>query len=428
MADIVDLVPRLRKPASSHDRDRRLIEKSEREGGSAWARLRHGNRRLSVADRQAIASRLEREIAAAGLSHAEVGALAGISDGSKGVYRCTLPEGADPGTRRLRAHARDYVQLILAVHRHTGENVHCLVDRVTIGTTVHPTRCADLSDVQALEAALQQIANRIDRDFGLLDAFRRIAHWRATRFGRSDWSRWPMYEWLPEDIDDGRIEEEKAHLRRPANAYYDPCFDAVQHPRLSGFDLREAMRYLPAVLLGFRFDWQEYRSDMRGRCGGDLAAAVEHENRIRQLLVDDFVALGATEWQHLDKESVVMLMDCATTWVALYPDPDMSAVVPVLLTNEEEAGTACVQLTAQNLIRLQEVDLVSTGSLSAFERIQREVAHGLEERLRAVAGNLHSQPCLVEAAAQQLASRMVRSSLAAEPEPALGQPDAPGLS
>ena len=143
-------------------------------GAHAWDRLSSPRRtKISWDDRVSIASNIDKEIAKLDIPPRKLAHMAGLVDGPKEIYRLRLPYGADPVKRRLRASPRNYIKLIKAISRLTGESRSVLVDRITYGTSIHPGGAKDLRGVDRMQAALQQLVNQVDNEFDLFKKFRK---------------------------------------------------------------------------------------------------------------------------------------------------------------------------------------------------------------------------------------------------------------
>jgi len=164
--------PRLNRAEEEAEKQR----KEEEHGSIAWQQLSsRRNPRLAPEDRIPIARNLDREIQKLRLDKYEVARVAGIADPYRELYRLLLPDGTDPTKRQLRATKDKYARLTEATAKLAKQDRNRLAERITYGTSLHPSGAKDLSREEALYSLLLRIIHEVDEDFQLLDRYRALS-------------------------------------------------------------------------------------------------------------------------------------------------------------------------------------------------------------------------------------------------------------
>lgn len=164
--------PRLNRAEEAAEKQK----KEEQDGSIAWQQLSsRRNPRLAPEDRIPIARNLDREIQKLRLDKYEVARVAGIADPYRELYRLLLPDGTDPAKRQLRATKDKYARLTDAIAKLAKQDRNRLAERITYGTSLHPSGAKDLSREEALYNLLLRIIHEVDEDYQLLDRYRALS-------------------------------------------------------------------------------------------------------------------------------------------------------------------------------------------------------------------------------------------------------------
>ena len=404
----------------------RSLEKYQAEhedkGRKAGKVLASSKKRLSWEDRASIARRLHDEILASGIKPGRVAAAARLANGTRELNKLAMRDGKDPRKAQLLAHPDRYYDLIKAFARLTRQNLHLVVDRITVGTAVHPTRASQLSDVEKTFRALELLADRVDRKLGLFDQYRQTFLKKRELQSRGDLKDWPFYEkdddimptepklahlnltkkslkaigygssdpsGIPlSDVDASlfdengrdyirhclqRYEEDKIHAKKILQGIY--AFWNVDHDDYAEGMVIEALAFLPHAYLGIFEDWSYWGIK------NDMAVI----NETRKELLPEYKNIPTASW--LAKEDKVLLQapedtnwyQVGHTWLLLYPDRHLTTIVPVLLRTTDDIGSQVERVTIGKLIELQSAEFIAEQPMSAYERLVEVVGEKTEE-------------------------------------------------
>ncbi|MBX3705461.1 MAG: hypothetical protein KF911_02425 [Pseudomonadales bacterium] len=266
-----------------------------------------------------------------------------------------------------------------------------------MGTSLHPRFRDGVSEIESLEAKLQEMADELNDRLDLMATFRAIAQARREQFDRGGWKRWPMFDLDPEEYAECEMERlvqaESARLADLSNAYYDPHFEARSFPHLTEVDLFGALEYLPCAFLGFRFDRLEFRArETAADVGSKRGRALEED--FRKSLLAAYAEIDMSDWSSFGPKALNEAELHRGTWLVLYPDRDLQAIVPVLTSCEQEWGATWIPVQAERLLRLRDVEIISHRSASIEERIAESINDNLYELLTSSGKRLRRHPYL----------------------------------
>lgn len=160
-------------------------------------------KRLSLEDREQIARRIGFYIHTGKVDRTLLAKRAGYE--AKDLYRMAINYGdnkygeKENDKYRLRAAGKGYAAVIdtLAGLLRPPANVVDLADKVTRGTSVHPSDSGASSDAGAIIKLLYGLVDGLDEEFNLTKKFRVISRMKAVLRQRDAWALWPA--WLNED-------------------------------------------------------------------------------------------------------------------------------------------------------------------------------------------------------------------------------------
>jgi hypothetical protein len=188
-------------------------------------------RRLSIEDRSVLAGKLyeflkevDPRLKELGISRGELcrrAELCGrklehpadtLPEDAKALHRLTLPPGADAQKRGIYAGAAKYLDLIEVLAAVLHDNVEQVADRLLRGTSLHPlSKTADeWSDMEKVQSQLQRIVNELDRDFDLMETFRRTAELKSKWIDEGSQVGWPLWD-FSDLYEDGGTEDIEAY-------------------------------------------------------------------------------------------------------------------------------------------------------------------------------------------------------------------------
>ncbi|MBA1444850.1 MAG: hypothetical protein M3H12_14805 [Chromatiales bacterium] len=354
----------LQFPIRSVDESSKSVEehqaKRKQTGKIASERLKAPRKKLSWDDRESIATRLHKAIVGSGVKAGILAEKAKFANGTRDLSKTRLPEGNDPKTQQLFAHSNRYYDVIEALANLTGQNIHLLANRITLGTVAHPTRVDDLNEIEKMLRALELRANDVDKELGLFEQYRETMRLKLDAFARGGLEDWPNHPLWEDDIPNALV---LADLDLSKRAFWpDGSEDWSAGPTL------DSLTYLPHVYLGIIADWQDW-----GISGDFTAIRAERQELMagydKVPRVNDQKEPGLPIMSNMENTS----FDYGHSWLILYPDQKMSTVIPVLLTLDPTVGTTIERLTVNKLIELEKVELIGKGLLSAYEGLQRLV-------------------------------------------------------
>lgn len=332
----------------------------ERTGKEASERLRSPRKRLTWQDRTFIAMRLHEKIVASGIKPGRLAEAARLANGAKELHKMRLPEGKDPVNAQLLAYPNRYYDVIKALAKLTAQNFHLLVDHITVGTTVHPTRVENLNEIEKTFRALELLTDTVDRELGLFEQFRETLLLKCEAFARIDLENWPNYCLWEEDIPCEPVLADPGLWKEMLEGKY--AFWADGNDTYSGGPNFDSLAYLPHAYLGIIADWDYFGIK-------DNLTAI-HASRQEQIHgYDRIPQVGFSKETGLPIMSNIdaSVYDYGHAWVILYPDQKMATVIPVLLTTDSMIGPIAERLTVSKLIELKKVERIGDRPVSAYD-------------------------------------------------------------
>ena len=428
-------------------------------GSRAWDRLKNRQDRLSPEDRAYIARQIDRNIANLKAKPGQLAALAGFQNGTKELHDLRLPVNASEArVRELTAYPQKYVGLISAIQIISGESIYRLVDQLTYGSSIHPVNAENLSEAERVHAALQAIVNKIDTEFNLFDKFIKTAEVKEEQLIAGGMKNWPFYDYYEDELDfhapiladlelpkkalkawgftdpsdlnqkledlnfdhvhpddqswiEGKIKEKKKkrqeHFEKIGRkyAFWELGTFTDDYPQTC-FDRQDAIRYLPHIHLGqltsFR-DWvdSEYLANKKvfERQVADARKAMLSNSMVPfQIICDEDNGEPVVEIN----EEINDDYDWDHAWMMIYPDADLTGLIPVIVIPQAERGVFTIPLDTRNLLYLKkELDYVSTEGMSGYDRIKQLLGYGggdnlIEQEFRRTAPFVDFNPFLSE--------------------------------
>lgn len=411
MADNVINFPTENRSVKRSEEDKYGAEHKEN-GRQAGKVLSSTRVRLTWEDRTSIARRLYDEIAASGVKPGRIAAAARLANGTKELNKLAMKAGKDPEKAQLMAYSNRYYDVIKALARLTRQNVNLLVDRITIGTKVHPTQAQALGDVEKTLRGLELLAAEVDRQLGLFDQFQRTFEKKRELQNRGDLRDWPygeiFLEFVPRpptladlrltkkglkalgfgaadptevaliEVDPDLFDSDVAeYIRVRLQNYQDQkdwwekvktgfyAFWNTDHDVYAeGMEL-EALAFLPHVYLGIFEDWSQW----------GIESDPEAIRKARTELIEEYSRIPTALLPDGDTANPVITPEdhnfypIGHTWLLLYPDRQQSTIIPVLLRTCEEIGSQVERITIGKLIELQNAEYISDQPISAYERV-----------------------------------------------------------
>lgn len=191
--NVVDARYRFRGGAESQEQRRQ----ARADGAVALEALKEhkGHKRLPREDREQIARRIGFRIHTDKVDRPLLAKRAGYEP--KELYRLVIRYGdlkygekaADK--YRLRAAGEGYAAVIATLAGLLRTNVADLVDRITRGTSIHPSDSGTSSDAGAILNLLYSLVDGIDEEFYLTKKFRAISRVKVALPERDPWALWP---------------------------------------------------------------------------------------------------------------------------------------------------------------------------------------------------------------------------------------------
>lgn len=332
---------------------------------------------------------------------------------SRNLHKLTLSlTASDSRERALTAHPDSYCKLIKAIHKEIGGSQDELFDRVTRGTSLHPSKTNDSETFTlfyALEKAISNLNNgfrEISGGLTVLEVFQETAKMkvRLRKDGKS-LLRWPYYDAdipydqenpadyeygdsIPEKYAPPRLEDEidakYAYWRRNFDFYLEYTFqDCGSHFYASDLTHYEALTNLPRIYLGLAMDWSEQSNfecqaqqrDWAIKAIDELGERRDPDSG-RAEIVWRNPATGTHDVSTCDSTGTNRTDHC---WLIIYPSPDDNeSLCAVIYRPYEEGGTHLIPL---NLITFPELKkhkfITGEGQvISLYDRITQLMGYG----------------------------------------------------
>jgi hypothetical protein len=314
---------------------------------------------LHPEDRHTIARRLNDEIEKSGIKPGRLAVAADLINGTRELDKMRWRQGNKPDKELLGDSSR-YCDVIEALAKLTGENVALLLDRMTVGTRVHPRRASHaLDDIEKTQVALELEANEVDRELDLFADYRHTLRLKCEGLARGELSDWPYYDLCEDAIPVSRsgpeAGDDEEYIREEWNAkvagQYGFWGDDFTEDYLEGIDI-EALCCLPHAYLGILADWNHWA------VRGDL-----HEVRkAREWMTAGYGNIPTPLYREDAPPEVENLSEDVHSfphaWLILFPDRNMSRIVPALLILSADLGSTLQPISPRLLVELESTEVV----------------------------------------------------------------------
>ena len=424
-------------------------------------------RKLSIEDASALASKLYgflQEVAPRlkelGVSRGELCRRAGLCgraiklatdtlpEDAKELYRLTLPPGADARKRGVRVSAVKYMNLIEVLTGLLGDNVERVADRLLRGTTLHPLSktVGEWSDMDLVQAHLQQIVTDLDREFDLLNTYRQTAELKCKWIedgGRETWPLWDRSDFYsdaksPEDAQAYRAERtvaadlSQAFYRRHEHfglrLDYGWWLYGFEQDALQG----DEFFYVPHAPLGHVLMW-----NLPDRRKDRIAYELAVKEQVQELrLTPENLALPDDDWDQTQACPTGQTAETTSNWqlqeffwLLAYPHPDGKRLVPTLFRAGEEGGAYMVPLDMEMMDTLSDAVWVSADEhCSVVDRLAtlltdvgEDGLNPIERNMRRTAAWLVENPILKMRREREIRSRRLDEVFRAQSRPITGR-------
>lgn len=281
--------------------------------------------------------------------------LSAPGSSSKELGRLMLASEMEPKPGHLRRQARKYRLLLAEMANVLGEDRAQLANRVMRGTSLHPDRTMIRRRLDQLQAILDEIVLRVDREFGLFAMFKKTAELKAEHVKKRGQCRWPQgdADWLQENA--GLAQD-------PKFAYWisTPTKQSIKYYASgweSGCWIEDDFFHIPHVYLGYAeglfFDnnylhvdvFADEQSRYAEVTPEKLAEALESLKKdcleYQKPTVDEWdEELECPRGQVSRPPSSVSIYASERwhAWLIIYPSPDGSRLIPMLFVPAEEGG------------------------------------------------------------------------------------------
>lgn len=347
------------------------MEQRSSDGRAASRKMLGKNERLEKQERRVIARRLDDEVKKSGIKPGRLAAEAGLSYGTRELDKMLWREG-NKADKELLAYASRYRDVIKALAKLTGENFSLLLDRVVVGTRMHPRRAShELDDIERTRVALELEANEVDRELDLFADYRHTLLLKREGFARGELVNWPYYDLHEDNIpvrsSDPEAGDQEEYLLEEWNAQVEGKYGFwgydFSDDYLEGIDI-EALCCLPHAYLGILVDWTNWstRGDLHeirklrewmqlGYTHTPTAVYREEEvPRVENLKIEDP--------EILKSYPTASVNDFPHAWLILFPDRDMTRIVPALLTLSGILGSTLEPISSRMLVELESTEVI----------------------------------------------------------------------
>jgi hypothetical protein len=347
------------------------MEQLKADGRAASRKMLGKTVKLHPEDRHVIARRLNDEIEKSGIKPGRLAVAADLINGTRELDKMRWRQG-NKQDKELLGDSSRYRDVIAALAKLTGENFNLLLDRVTVGTRVHPRRASHaLSDIEKTQVALELEANEVDRELDLLADYRHTLRLKCEGFARGELANWPYYDLdedaIPESTTDPEAGDYEEYIREEwdaqvAGQYGFWGYD-FNDDYLEGIDI-ESLCCLPHAYLGILVNWTHWTAS------GDL-------NDIRKLR--EWMTLGYTHTPTagyrdgepprvenltvkdpdiLEGSPYAGVNDFPHAWLTLFPDREMTRIVPALLELSADLGSTLRPISPRVLVELESTEII----------------------------------------------------------------------
>jgi len=347
------------------------MEQRNSDGRAASRKMLGKNVKLKPEDRLVIARRLYDEVKKSGVKPGRLATEAGLLNGTRELDKMLWREG-NKADKELLAYSSRYRDVIKVLAKLTGESLNLLLDRVTVGTRMHPQgRIDTLDDIERTQVALELEANEVDRELDLLADYRNTLRLKCEGFARGELFDWPYYDLeedaIPVSNSDPKASDDEEYIREEWNAKAKGAYGFWGHgfsdDYLEGIVI-DALCCLPHAYLGILVDWTHWgtRGDLHeirklrewmqlGYTHTPTAVYRDGEvPRVESLKVEDPDILKGNPFATVN--------DFPHAWLILFPDRDMTRIVPALLTLSADLGSTLEPISSRLLVELKSTEVI----------------------------------------------------------------------
>ena len=348
---------------------------------------------------------------------------AGLSSGddySRELHRLMLAPGADPDKVRPRKSARKYMCLIEAMAKAMDESVSAFTEHILRGTTLHNADGVDhRSEVEMIQATLQRLVDKIDKEFCLHRTYLETAKAKALHAANGGDCRWPQHDGsYRKDFYGGHPENSENTIRELAvamdirRAYWEShitkryqTFEKFTYgPTPSGCLQDDSLFYVPHCHLGTSAGLNNPLP-----VNATPQQIQDTQTAVRDQTARDLARYGHAprdDWDEVNRRPVGQTSSMADSaaqyhaWLIIYPSPDHSCVMPMIYISMEECGPVIVPLDAvtlsamQRMLWVEEDQTVITWLDHIKQLLLKDEASGMLSNLRRTAPWLAHNPLL----------------------------------
>lgn len=361
----------------------------------------------------------------------EKAGLGSVGNYSKELHRMMLAPDAQPEKVRVRRSAIKYRWLLEAMAKVFDVSCSTLAHQLMSGMSLHPANAEVREEAEEVQGMLQGLVNTVDKQFGLFAVFRETAVLKAQHAAERGLCRWPHWdaelrasafecpipspsdeqvadnpheysvgESLPwsalkrspeqmRDVDTTASAIEREAAMDPARAYWempvtkrDNAHEVwVYGPTPSGCWLDDDFFYVPHAYLGYGEGVINPIDPTLGHC--ERAIAIERLRNDALRVFEQYGAVPGDDWDEVEQKprgqtsSMENAMARYHAWLVVYPSPDNSCLMPMLLVPVEECGPVLIPLDVVTLAALRDVYWVAPdGQVEKFLlRIKRLIGY-----------------------------------------------------
>lgn len=383
----------------------------QKQGEDAWSALKKlGQHNLPDGDEIILARNIYSEYAALKKCLKEKGIKRGefcekiVTVGSsKELDRMMLAPDADPRKKRVRKSAIKYKNLLQGMMEVFDTDRTRFVNRLMKGTSLRKNNFASNDEVDEIQRLLEAIVSRVDKEFELFETFKETAALKAAHAKRGGKCRWPQgdADWRGHFVPP-QFWSSNNEVQNEIEAAQDVRFAYWAKPLLqrdvsfwvsgqeSGCWMDDEFFYVPHVYLGYGagiFFKMNYLDQSPNPEGNPSKHNLEQINQALEKLRQDvllyFKSYGEKpqdEWDDILKKPCGQISSMGNTaasdhaWLIIYPSPDNSAVLPMLLVPGEEGGPFLIPLDSCTLASMRgnywvDPDGTTEEFLERFKRI-----------------------------------------------------------
>ena len=169
-----------------NDEKKKRNKERRRNGSVAWQELTSKSKpKFDRLERAAIARNLYKEIVDRNINVRELESKAGF-ERYKVLHRLLLPNGVNPEGRELYSYKEKYIQVIKAIQSLTSQDLYTLTDRITFGTSIHPSGVKNRSSEEALYGLLLKWITQLNEKYDLYNRYLAMVKMREEMISENE--------------------------------------------------------------------------------------------------------------------------------------------------------------------------------------------------------------------------------------------------